>query len=201
MLRQRLRARTSILVHLADVLLVVFGLALFWYGLMAVLLAVKVEPDVVNQVSGYRDIYEFFAGLDADDITAAARIVIGLAGTALFLLCGWLAWKEVPRPYLARSELQLGDDERGTLQVGPRALERAVELAALRHPSVTAASARFGGDDLALAIDVRRARGLPETLRDVQQRARESLSRHGLPDVPVDVTLTGYERKTRRELQ
>jgi len=201
MLRQRLRARTSWLVYLADALLVVVALALFWYGLMAVLLAIKVEPDTVNDISGYRDIYDFFAGLDADDIGTTVRIVVGLAGTGLFFLCGWLAWKEIPRPYFARSEAHLGDDERGTVEVGPRAIERAVELAALDDPSVTAATARFGSDDLALDVDVRRARGVPETLRDVQQRARASLSRHGLPDVPVDVTLTGYERKTRRELQ
>jgi hypothetical protein len=54
-------------------------------------------------------------------------------------------------------------------------------------------------DDLALDVSVGRARDLAETLPAVRARAPERLAEHGLPTVPVNVTLTGFNRKGRRE--
>ena len=45
MIRQRINLRTPVLAYVVRVLTVVLGLGLFWYGLMVVLLAVKVSPD------------------------------------------------------------------------------------------------------------------------------------------------------------
>ncbi|MEA2213418.1 MAG: hypothetical protein QOF83_3366, partial [Solirubrobacteraceae bacterium] len=39
-----------------------------------------------------------------------------------------------------------------------------------------------------------------ETMRDVQSRVGYALDRHELPDLPINVILTDYERRTRREL-
>jgi hypothetical protein len=200
MLRQRLRDRTSWIEPAGRIILLLVCLALVWYGLMVVLLAFKVSPGTVNAISGYRTIYDNLAGLDGADITGTVRLIAGLGGLAGFLLFGWLAWKEIPRPYLARTDIGLKDDERGVIGVGPRAMERAGEAAALGNSAVVAATGRFGGDDLALDIDVRRARDLAATLRDVQRRAVTSLGQHGLPAVKVNVTLTGIKRTTRREL-
>lgn len=200
MFRQRLRARTSPLASLGQWLLVLACLALVWYGLMLLLLALKLSPETVNALSGYRDAYDYLAGLEQDDATGRVRLVAGLAGLAAFFLFGFLAWKEIPRPYLARSELALAADPHGVVTVEPRAIERAAESAALKQPGVASATARFGSDDIAVDIEVRRARDVADALRATQGRVLEALRRHGLPAVPVNVTLTGFDRKQRREL-
>ena len=163
MLRQRLRDRTSWVEPAARVILFLFCLALVWYGLMVVLLAFGTSAATVEAISGYRTIYDNLAGLDGGDITGTVRLIAGLGGLAGFLLFGWLAWKEIPRPYRARTAITLTDDEQGLTDVGPRAIERAAETAALGNPTVTAATGRFGGDDLTLAIEVRRANDLSAT--------------------------------------
>jgi hypothetical protein len=81
----------------------------------------------------------------------------------------------------------------------PRAIERVAEAAALELASVQSATGRYHTDDLALDVSVGRARDLAETLPAVRARARERLAEHGLPTVPVNVTLTGFNRKGRRE--
>lgn len=200
MFRQRLRARSSPLAYLGRALLVLACLALVWYGLMLLLLALKFSPETVNTLSGYRDAYDYLAALDEEDATGQVRLIAGLAGLASFFLFAFLAWKEVPRPYLARSELVLADEPRGVVTVEPRAIERVAESAALEQQGVSSATARFGSDDVAIDVEVRRAREVAGALRAVQARVREALRRHGLPAVPVNVTLTGFDRKQRREL-
>ena len=59
MLRQRLRERTSPLMFVGRLVTLVFALALIWYGLMTVLLALKVAPSTVNTISGYRTAFSF----------------------------------------------------------------------------------------------------------------------------------------------
>jgi hypothetical protein len=66
---------------------------------------------------------------------------------------------------------------------------------------VAAARARYLTDDLALDISARRVDRLAATLQDVHQRARDSLARHELPPLPVNVTLIRLERTNRRDLQ
>ena len=92
------------------------------------------------------------------------------------------------------------DDQRGTTTVEPRAIERVAELAARGNADVTAANGRLGDEELSVGVDARRASTAAETLRDVHQRVRASLDEHDLPSLPVNVTLTGYDRQTRREL-
>jgi hypothetical protein len=200
MLRQRLRIGTSPLVLLGRIVLVVAALALVWYGAMLVLLAFKVPPHTVNQLSGYRTAYNYLAGLKPRDITSDTRLIVGLAGLAGFLVFGYLALKEIPRPHLARSDLRLVDDERGVVDVAARAIERAVEGAALERDDVEDATARYAGTELIVNVTVTRARELPDIVRGVRARARQQLVAHGLPELPVHVTLTGYKRTRRREL-
>ncbi len=198
--RQRLRGRHSPLVFLGLLLLVPVALALIWYGAMLVALAFKAPPDTVNVISGYRDAYGFLAGLEADDVTGRVRLIASVAGLAGFVVFGFLAWKQVPRPYLARGELALVESDRGISTVEPRAIERAAEVAACAHPSVSDATGRYGNDGIDVDIDVKGAGDVPGTLREVRRRVGEALQRHDLPDAPVRVTLTGFQRQRRREL-
>ena len=183
------------------VVLIVIGLGLIWYGLMVVLLAFKASPSFVNEVSGYRTAYDYLAGLNPSDITARVRLIAGLAGLATFILFAFLAWKQLPRPYLARSDLLLRDDARGTLIVEPRAVERAAETAAREHPAVSDSAGRYQVDGIAVSVHLRRGSDLAGTLRDVQSRVVATLKRHDLPPAPVSVTLTGFDRRHRRELK
>lgn len=200
MLRQRLRSRTSPVAYVGRAVLIVFALALIWYGLMLLLLALKVSPGSIDAISGYRSAYDFLAGLEPADIDGPTRLSAGLAGVAAFLVFGYLALKEIPRPYLGRSALQLIEDQRGTVEVQPRAIERVAEAAAGAHSAVAAATGRYGTDELTVDLRVQRGRDLSNTLTDVQDRIRGALHRHGLPATRVNVTLTGFDRKQRREL-
>lgn len=197
--RKRLRETTpsGVVTHAVAA---VVGLVLVWYGLMIILLAAKVSPDTVETLSGYRTIYDFFAGLDAGDITGTVRLVTGLGGLALFVVFAWLVWRRTVEPAAGRPRVALRGDATGTVEARPRAIERAVEVAALEHTSITEARARYDGESIALDVETRHARDLPETLREARRRAIESLRLHDFPSMPVNVTLTGFQRKNRREL-
>lgn len=151
-------------------------------------------------ISGYRTAYDYLAALVADDVGESTRLIAGVAGVAGFLFFGYLAIKEIPRPYLARGDLRLKEDDRGVVDVEPRAIERIAETAACKHRAVGSVTGRYGTDELAVDLGVKRARELDETLGDVQARVLHALDRHGLPPTPVVVTLTGFDRKQRREL-
>ena len=200
MTRQRLRARTSPLALLGRLLVLVLACALVWYGLMLLLLAFKLDPDTVNAISGYRSVFDFLAGLAPDDLDGVTAAIVAVAGVVAFLLFAYLAFKELPRPYLARHDLGLADDDHGSVTVEPRAVERLAEIAAERHAAVASASGRFGAEELSVAVTVRRARELATTLEAVQSDVVAALERHGLPAFSVHLTLTGFERRTRREL-
>jgi hypothetical protein len=200
MTRQRLNLRTPALGYLVAALTVVLALALVWYGLMTVLLAVKVSPHTVNSLSAYRTLYDDAADLKRTDFTTLGRLIAGSAGLIAFLSFIYLAFKAWPRPYLARGEITVDHARHGSTAVQPRAIERVAELAACANPDVTAASGRLGDAELTVGIDSRRASAIAETLRDVHQRVGAELERHELPSLPVNVTLTGYDRQTRREL-
>lgn len=202
MLRQRLRKRTSPLMFLGRLVTLVFALALVWYGLMTLLLALKVSPSTVDTISGYRTAFDWLSGLSPADVDGATtRAIIAAAGVVAFLVFGYLALKQLPRPYLARRDLELTADERGGVTVEPRAVERLAEVAATAHPAVTDARGRYSSDDLSVDVTVRRARDLADTLHDAQRRVALALEQHELPAMPVNVTLTGYNRRHRRELQ
>ena len=201
MLRQRLRTRTSPLAFIQRLLELALALALIWYGLILAGLALDViGPHSANTYSGYRATYDFVADLLAGRASDSARLIAGIAGLVAFLLLLTVAFKQLPRPYLARHDLELEAGDGGTVTVEPRAVERLAEGIALQHPAVASASGRVGTDDLAVLLDVRRASDLPDTLRTVQRSVSSGLERHGLPTVPVNVTLTGYDRSSKREL-
>ncbi len=200
MIRQRINLRNPALAHVAHALTLVLAAILIWYGAMVVLLAAKVSPHTVNSLSAYRTLYHDAAGLKLSDFTTVRRLVIGCAGFLAFLVFVYLALQTLPRPYLARGPFAIGDREHGATTVAPRAVERALELAAAASPRVTAAVGRLGDEKLELHIHVRSARSAADDLRDVHGRAVAALAEHGLPAIPVNVTLTGYDRKTTREL-
>jgi len=201
MLRQRLRTRTSPLAFIQRLLELALALALIWYGLILAGLALDVIGRAsADTYSGYRTAYDFAADLLAGRASDSARLIAGIAGLFALLLLLTVALKQLPRPYLARHHLELEAGDRGTVTVEPRAVERLAEGIALQHPAVASASGRFATDDLAVLLEVRRARDLPDTLRTVQRSVSSGLERHGLPTVPVNVTLTSYDRSSKREL-
>lgn len=200
MLRQRVRARSFPVARVAaDAVVTIFALALVWGGAMLALLAFKVSA--VNGLSGYRTAYDYLAALGPQDISPTTRLFAAVGGLSACVIFGYLAWRVLPRPYLVRTQLRLPGDARGTVDVHARAIERAVELAALDHPAITAASARYATDDLTIHISASRADALAGTLQDVHRRARESLALHELPVLPVNITLVRFEPQNRRELQ
>lgn len=200
MLRQRLRTRSSPLAFAGRALVVVLALALLWGAAVVVLLAVGVDTATVKSISGYRAVFDFFADLGPGDFDATTRAILAGAGVVCLLVFGYLALKDLARPYLARHDLRLSGDQRGKVVVEPRALERLAEGVARSRSDVADALGRYATDELAVGVAARRADQVPETLRGVAEAVRAELERHGLPATPVHVTLTGYEPKTRREI-
>jgi hypothetical protein len=199
--RQRLRERTSILVLAGRLVTLLLGLAMIWYGLMTLLLAVKVSPSTVNSLSGYRTAFDWITGLTPADVDGSTtRAIIAGAGVVSFLLFGYLAFKQLPRPYLARRELPLSSEEGGEFRIEPRAVERLAEVAAIQEPAVTEARSRYSVDDLTVDLTVRRARDVAATLREARARVADALAQHELPAMPINVTLVGYDRH-RRDLR
>jgi hypothetical protein len=202
MRRQRLRDRSSRWLAAGRVVTLVFAVLLIWYGLMLLLLALDVSPATVDSLSGYRTAFDWLAGLTPADVDGTTtRAILAAGGLVAFVVFGYLAVAQLPRPYLARRDLELATDQRGEVTVEPRAVERLAELAAAADPAVTATRARYSSDDLTVDVSVRRARDLPDVLRGAQQRVAAALDQHELPPMPVNVTLTGYDRRNRRELQ
>ncbi len=200
MIRQRINLRTPRLAYAVRALTLLLGLALLWYGLMVVLLAVKVSPHTVNSLSAYRTLYDEAAGIRESDFTTRVRLIAGFGGLLAFLLFIYLARQEIPRPYLARGDVALDQHELGSTIIRPRAIERVAEYAACENGDVTRAAGRLGEDDLSVDIGVRRASTAADTLIDVHKRVAAALDHHQLPVLPVNVTLAGYDRTTTREL-
>ncbi|MDQ2894409.1 MAG: hypothetical protein M3Y09_01980 [Actinomycetota bacterium] len=200
MIRQRIGLRTPGLAYVVRALTVLLALALMWYGLMVVLLAVKVSPHTVNSLSAYHTLYDDVVGLKESDFSTAVRFIAGAAGLVALMVFVYLAAQELPRPYLARGDVILQAHERGKTVVKPRAIERMAELAAHGNANVSTASSRLGDQELNVDVSVRRASLAAGTLTDVRTRVLTDLDRHQFADLPVNVTLTGYDRKTKREL-
>jgi hypothetical protein len=202
MLRQRIRLHSSLGVFVGQLVASLFALALLWYGLMVLLLAVKVSPHTVNSLSGYRTIFNWLAHLKPHDVAGEpTRVIIAGGGVVGFLVFGYLAYRMVPRGHLTRRDLTLDVGSSGSTVIGPRALERLVEVAVARDPAVTEVSGRYGDDELNLNITTKQARDVDGTLRRARQHAVDAVAQHELPAIAVNVTLTGYDRRQRRELQ
>ncbi len=203
MFRQRLQTRRGVIAAAVMRLLVILAaLALVWYGAMTILAALKaVSPHSINAISGYRTIYDHLTAITAGQISGPDRSIVAISGLVCLALFAPLAWRSLPRPYLARGELDLSDAaKRGTTLVAPRAIERAAEYAALEHPSVVGAAGRYGTDRLAVSVTVGHAAELADTLPAIQTRVRDAQAEHDLPRLPVDVTLAGYARSNPKEL-
>lgn len=196
--RQRLRERTSFFMVAGRLLTLLLALAMVWYGLMALLLAVKVSPSTVNSLSGYRTAFNWLSGLTPSDVDGGTtRAIIAGAGVLAFLVFGFLAFKHLPRPYLARRELPLYSEPQGYLTIEPRAVERLAEVAATSDSAISGARGRYSVDDLAVDVTVRRARDIATTLREAQSRVAHALAEHELPAMPINVTLAGFDRDGR----
>jgi hypothetical protein len=165
-----------LLAALADALLL-------WYGLMLALLALKVSPHAVNEISGYRTIFDWLAGLQATDTVRAATAAAGLA---LCAVCAVLAWRSQPRRTPA---LELPANGRGSVTVAARAIERMAERAAAGAPSVTSASARHTGGAVEIDLTVSDPRALDASLSGAQKRTAEAFATHEIPPPPLNVTL------------
>jgi hypothetical protein len=198
--RQRVHLRTPALAYAVRLLTIVFGAALVWYGTMIILLAVKVSPPTVNSISAYRTLFNDIVSLNPGDFTTSVRLIAGFGAFLAFLILVYLALQELPRPYLARGPISLGEQPQGETVARARAIERLGEIAAQTDPDVTSASGRLGDRELAVSISVRRAGQAAETLTGVHQKVRNALTQHELPNLPVNVTLIGYDRTTKREL-
>jgi hypothetical protein len=195
-IRQRvnLRRRTGALLVLS--LTVAFALALVYGGVLAVLLALKLQglgPVQINRISGYRTADHWLAGLNRGDFTTARALIAGFGGLLVFLLFISLMMRSLPRPYLTRSELGFPLDDRGATVVRPRAVERIAEVAAQGNQHVIGATGRLGDGELNVDIGIDTPPAAAETLIDVRTRVRDQLGQHDLPSMPVNVTLTGYE--------
>lgn len=189
-------------VAIGRLLVVVFALALVWYGVMVVLLALKFRPGPIDAISGYRTAFDFLAGLTARDITPTVRAITAGAGVLCLIVFGVVAYRALPRPYRTRRPLELTEaDGHGDVRVTARAIERLAEHAAREHPGVSSASGRFATDALTVGVGVHRPGELAELLPDVQRRVRSQLERHELPALRVDVTLTGLDFEPRREIR
>jgi len=133
--RQRLHIKGSALTALVGrALVVLLAVLLVWYGAMLVLLALKLDPRTINDLSGYRDAYDYLSTLQPADID---RLAVAITGLVVALAAGALVWRGLPRPHLARSALSLPENGHGRTDIQPRALERAVETAAIEHPAVS----------------------------------------------------------------
>jgi hypothetical protein len=195
-IRQRvsLRRRTGALLVLS--LTALFALALVYGGVLDALLALKLHglgPDQINRISGYRTAYHWLAGLNRGDFTTHHALIAGFGGLLVFLFCTSLMLRSLPRPYLTRSELGFPVDERGATVVRPRAVERIAEVAAQGNLHVIGATGRLGDGELNVDIGIDTPPAAAETLSDVRTRVHEQLGQHDLPQMPVNVTLTGYE--------
>lgn len=201
MLRQRIRLGGSKVAGVGKIFTALLALALIFYGIVTVLLVVGVSPPALDRISGYRTAYDFLAGLGPQDFGTTTRLIVGGAGLVALIVFGYLAWTQVPRPHRTRTDLVLGAGERGTDALSPRALERAAEVAALESAYVSSSTGRLDDDDLAVNVQIHKADTAADALDDVQQRVRDTLERHEIPAMPVNVTLTGLDRQRGRELE
>ncbi|MBJ7471376.1 MAG: hypothetical protein JHD16_08730 [Solirubrobacteraceae bacterium] len=198
--RKRLGLRHSWATTLGQKVMVVPALALIYSGAVILALAAGVAPAEVNAVSGYQWVYERLGALDPADWSTATRAVVAAAGVVGLIVLVALGWAQRLIPHVTRTSLTLRDEADGRTTVSPRAIERAVEIAA-RHAGVRDAKATLDEDDLQIALHARRADLIPEVLRTTKTRAQSAIEQAGLPDsTAVRVTVTRFTPASRTEL-
>jgi hypothetical protein len=198
--RQRLRLRRSWLTVAGQLVAALAGLALIWGAVVVGLLLVGVAPHDVDAGTGYARAHRAVTGLADHDVeNGTVRLAVGVGGLVLAVVFAAMARAQLPHPQLARGSLQVGEEDRGVTVVAPRAVERAVEVAARSHPSVQDALGRYGTDELAVSVTLGPPGDAPGALRAVREAARRSLQTHGLPAAPVHVTLTKHDPHSGKE--
>lgn len=200
-MRFRSEGTTLLARRVGYALVALLALALVWYGAMTALLALGVDRDAVDGVSGYRTAYDALAGLGAGDVSGGERGVIAGIGATCFLIFGYLAWRSLPRAEIGRHDVELATAGPGSTRVRARAVERVAEVAARSEASVRRASGHYDGRTLAVDVQVAEARALPATLDGARRRIARALSEHGLPDREITVTLAGLDRTTGKRAQ
>lgn len=197
---RRLRLRSSLRISSLGVraAALLAGAILVFYGAMAALLAVKVSPQTIDSLSGYRSVYDALAAIAAVDVGGGARLIAGISGAASLLVLGLLALGALPRPRFGRPAQAISREEGRIVEVAPRAFERLAEVGAAREVAVSGTRARYADECLELAIEVDSADEAGRVLGSIAARARDELRGHGLPEPVVDVTLQSFQATTRR---
>ena len=200
MIRQRVSLRRPPWGTLTRVITIIFAVVLAYGGVMVALLALKFNSGDIDRISGYKTGYHWLAGLTGHDFTTAVSLIAGFGGLLLFLVFAFLTLQTLPRPHLTRSEVGLPErDERGETVIRPRAIERVAEVAAHGNAHVIGVTGRLGDGALHVDVGLDQPTGIRDPLPDVPDRVPPQLDDHRLPPMPVNVTLTGFERPTRRE--
>lgn len=197
-MRQRIHVGGGRLVLAGKLVTALVALGVLYAGAVVLALALGAGPADVASVTGYRDAYDALAELDAGGLTAGERVGIGVGGLLLAAVLLRMAWAQVPRPELARTDLELTRDALGTVTVGPRAVERAAETAAAACATVLGARARLDGDELVVALRVRDPAALATSLTDAGTRVREAVEVHGLGPLGVRVVAARLDASARK---
>jgi hypothetical protein len=176
------------------------ALVLIWYGAMLALLAAKLSPHTINTISGYRTVYNNVADLRHADFTTPVRLIAGLAGFVAFCFFLWLAAHHLAPGGVGQRALTIADEDDGSTTVKARVIEHLAEITARGHAEVTHATGHLHEDQLDVDIDTCRPDSAAHVLRIVAARILDALAGHELPPVTVNVTITGYEPTTQRQL-
>ena len=202
-MRQRVHVGATWRTTLGKLLTAVVALAVAWFGLSLLLVALGVAPDDVDRALGYRTAYDAVAGLDGTGLDTTYRIALGAGGIVLCLVLLALAWAQVPRPELTRHDVDLPAADPtagpgGETTVQARAVERAAEVATLSVAGIDAARARLDGTEVVVALRSTKPTDLPDQLRAAQAAARDALTDHGLQGFDARVVLAGFDKEDIR---
>lgn len=80
----------------------------------------------MQSITGYASAYDFLRELGAEDFDGTTRAITAAAGGLALVPFGYGVFRLLPRPYLARGDIDLSRDERGevVVEAGDRASHR-----------------------------------------------------------------------------
>lgn len=199
--RQRIGLTHTWATTVGQKLMVVPAVALIYGGGVVLALGAGLAPADLDGITGYRTVVDRLGALDPADWSSGVSIGVAVAGLLGLLVFMALGWAQRLIPHVTRAELVLRDDEAGRTTVSPRAIERAVEIAASRHDGVRAAKATLGDGDVTVALHARRADAIPDLLAQAKTQARTALEHAGLTDATgVRVAVTRFTPASTSEL-
>lgn len=198
--RQRLGLTHTWATTLGQKLMIVPGIALIYGGGVVLALGAGIAPDSLNSAIGYQSVYERLGALDPANWSGGVTIAVAVGGLLGLGLLMALGWAQRLIPHVTRSALVLREEDDGRTTVSPRAIERAVEIAA-RQEGVRAAKATLGEDEVHVALHARRAELIPDLLLRTKARATAALEQSGVGATnDVRVTVTRFTPATKSEL-